>query len=698
MKLSFKKSAPVLAVIIGLIFHQISLRASPESNISPNKAADSIIYSPPDKAFGKENVTRLHQFLNEVQQTPEEMKDFYFVVIGDIQNTVRSFRHHIFESICADIQKFADEETGQSLYDRIKFVVLLGDMVYEGPSFKQWSYLERAFAGQDPDGLGYPNIKKIVSDKPIFPVLGNHEIFRFRLFKPQNRYRDYSDSPNGVLNFKRFFEWDKFIRNPNILYSVPADLDRQTFKDIFNLLDSAEDRKLLTENYALSSDQRMVLKFLHPPPADENEYEKRAKRLASSLAPVFNKAGYGVLPVISSDNMIYYAFEAGGVLYLMLDSMARGWQYPAFSKLKQTIYQEMMDQHRLNLFTPGVMNGQGWFFKAALDYAQSKNLRISVMMHHSAFNNSKPPTAPGTPFAMWMALGLPLKTGGDYFPTIFDDIFFSPRITHIFTACVHGYETFDVIAREHGQTAKTLRWTISGGGGGPMRRDYYEERLMMIADFYKSKLDDDKNHNPGRSIEVVGDTTAVGHQYLIVRVQDGQIAEIIPRFIRGKAIIKPHQKPVFSLTPAYYSRPATGGLSLSVNPGVWGMEGLFGFLTFANWKPYVSAGTLIYEAAGSKSTALNISLSPFNLELHAPGSNIISFEPAALEIWTRKGGNHQLFLRTGFEMPIIFNLTGKLQNLSFGIKFLAPLWSSWETPALERKTRWMLTCSYSFRL
>lgn len=646
-----------------------------------------------EPVFGKANLARVHDLLSTFHNGGRT-DDYYFALIGDIQNGVRSFRRHVLESISADMQRQTDEATGAPLYDRIKFVILLGDLVYEGPSPKQWDYLERAMAGQGPDGRGYPNLKKLVEDKPIFPVLGNHDIFDFS-FTRQTRFRDYCDSEEGVRNFKRFFHWDDLIHSPDILYPVPADLSAADFKAMLEKLSSVEDRNLLVHSYSPAQDGRVRLMIFDDRPLDPVAFKDKADKLAAGLSMVFRKAGYGTLPAISSDNMVLYAFEAGGVLYVMLDSMARGWHYPVFSGLKEAIYPRGEDRHRLNLFTKSPFNGQASFYEAAVAYARERGLSVVPMMHHSAFNNSRPPTSPGTAYNTWLALGLPVAPGDLGTNTIFDDIIFSD-ITHTFSACVHGYESFEIAARDPGRPEHALLWTVSGGGGGPLRRKYYEYRLKLLEDAYNTKLGRNAYRPTGRSIVVRNDTTYVGHEYLIVHVRNGRIVEVKPHFLYGQYLLKPRSKPSLTVSAAATPGPVGGMAALEFTPGVWGLEGMFGFMTFANWKPTAGVGVVACDPGGNGRTALSLALSPIKIEAHIPGSNILTIEPAALEIWLADGGARRGFIRTGIELPLFFNLSGRMDKIEFGFKLLFPFGIGGTDPDFARKTAVRLSVGYRF--
>jgi hypothetical protein len=101
--------------------------------------------------FRNGNTERVRRFLDGASAAGT-LDDYYFILVGDIQNSVRSLNHDVFNAIAKEIQEAVDERTGERLYDKIRFVILLGDMVYEGPAARQWEALARAFAGRDPDG------------------------------------------------------------------------------------------------------------------------------------------------------------------------------------------------------------------------------------------------------------------------------------------------------------------------------------------------------------------------------------------------------------------------------------------------------------------------------------------------------------------------------------------------------------------
>lgn len=650
-----------------------------------------------EAVYGKADLRRVHDMLSAFAAGGPDARDYYFALIGDIQNEVRSYRKNVFEAIASDIINARDGSTGAALYDRIKFVILLGDMVYEGPSPKQWDWLERIFAGGSPDGGSYPCIRKLAEDKPFIPALGNHELFRMAL-RRQTRYRDYCGSPEGVANFKRFFHWDDLIRDPHVLYPVPADLDRAGFRDIVAGLGSSADRKLLEASYVPGPDGRVRLKLFLAPPLDEASFRAEADGLAERLAVVFRKAGYGTLPVLSSDNMINYAFEASGVLYVVLDSMARGRQYPVFAGLKAGLYPRGgLDEHRLNLFTKSAFNGQASFYEAAAAYARERGLSIVPMMHHSAFNNTRMPTSPAAPYNTWLAMGLPIRKGEPGTETIFDDIIFGDA-THTFSACVHGYETFEIVAGRPDVPPHVLSWTISGGGA-QYRRNYYEIRMKMTEDLYNAKLKSGQKGAEGRSIEVRNDVAELGIEYLLIHVKDGRLVDVAPRFIRDRDIAKAPNRPDVVVSAQASSGLTAGGAGVEIIPRKLNAGRVIaGFMNFADLTPSAGAAVLNYDVSGTRRTVLAFSLSPFKLRAHIPGSNVVTLEPAALEYWTAEGGRRRAFIRTGLEMPLLFNVFGVLENVEMGLKAMFPIGGGGSDPDFGSKFRLAFSVGWRFRL
>ncbi|HVP89839.1 MAG TPA: metallophosphoesterase [Terriglobales bacterium] len=625
--------------------------------------------------FREGNLARVRAFLNKASG-PAALDDYYFVLIGDIQNSPRNLSHDVFEAIAGDIEKDIDPKTGARYYDRIRFVILLGDMVEEGTGRRQWEALARAFSGRDPDGRPYPHIAALVRDKPIFPALGNHEILSFR-FHPQTRYKDLFDSPRGVANFKDFFDWDEWVANPHVLYPVPSELAAEAFRTVLGKLADPAGRGVLEASYRLGDDGRYRLKFYDHPSLNAEDFERDRNRLAAELAPLFRKAGYGTLPVLNSDNMICYAFEAGGAVYLVLDSMSRGWHYPVFAGLKQALYPAKKDQHRLNLYTLSPYNGQEAFAEAVMDYARERGETLIPMMHHSFFNTARNPYSLGIEYNSWLGLGLPQTPQEKGDPTLMDEILFSGAPV-FFSACVHRYERFTITTKEPGRPDHSVRWYVSGGGGGPFKAGpIMNTTIRMRERLYNAKLSSLTGPGSGRSVEVGEPDARFGHHYLLVHVRGGRVEDITPRFIGPEDLPQKRWEPQLALAASCGGAPDTGGAALEFSPGAWSAQRFNRFLNFVSWRPSVSLGVVRYNLFGNasepRSGAARVEVSPLTLECHLPRANIVTLRLLGFEYWAGRADLRRAFLTTGLEMPLVYDLTGRAEKLNFGLKALFPL-------------------------
>ena len=652
-------------------------------------------------AFKDGNLERVRRFLTEASTPGNRLDDYYFVLIGDIQNSVRDLGHPVFNAIAKDVRSAVDEKTGERLYDKIRFVILLGDLVYEGPAARQWEALERMFAGRGPDGTAYPYIELLARDKPIFPALGNHEILSFRP-RPENSYRDLFDSPLGVARFKAFFDWDRWIAEPHIFYPVPSDLGAGAFQELASKLPDPGDRQILASSYAAREDGRYHLKFYENPPLREAEFREGRDRLASTLAALFRKAGYGTLPVLNSDNMICYAFEAGNVVYLFLDSMARGWHYPVFSRLKQTLHPDKEDQHRLNLFSLSPYNGQADFFRTVAAYARENGKTLVPIMHHSIFNEARHVYGRGVEYNSWLALGLPQTPEEKGDPSLMDDIIFSDAPV-TFSACVHRLETFSLIAKTPGRPDHTLRWYVSGGGGAPFRVADLPSTIEVRQGLFNEKLRSETGPDAGRSVEVKDPEAVFGYHYLLVHVKNGEVMDVSPRFIDPAEISRPLFRPQVALASTYYSGPGSAGASLEFSPGFWGLERINHYLEFVNWRPSLTLGFVNYnvreKSPDVQVNAASLELSPLVLECHLPRANIVTLRLLGFEWWSGRRDLRRGFLTTGLEMPLFYNLFGSFERLNLGIKLYFPLGPGPSVdPSFGKKVRVAFAVGYRFRL
>jgi hypothetical protein len=627
-----------------------------------------------DLKFRDGNIDRVRRFLSDTALAGAGLGDYWFVLVGDPQNSVRDLNRPVFEAIARNIFEAVDPKTGERLYDKIRFVILNGDMVDEGPSLRQWQAFDLALQGKGADGTPYPYLARLAKDKPVFPTLGNHELWDLRL-RVQDRYTDLSDSPRGVARFKEFFDWDRWIADPRVLYPVPTDVPAAVFSGILSRLEDPAEKEFLEAQYILKPDGRRHLKFFEAPPLAGAEFRAEKDALAPRLAAIFREAGYGTLPVLNSDNMIGYAFEAGNVVYLFLDSMSRGWQYPNFARLKRALYPDAKDQHRLNLASLSPFNGQADFFHAVTGYARERGLTLVPLLHHSFFNMSRDPYGTGVEFNSWLALGLPYTPQEKGDPTLVDEIVFSD-IPAVFSSCVHHFESFSIVATAPGRPAHTLRWYVTGGGHGSSMAGPVD-RSQVRQDLYNAKLAEAPGEPAGRSIEIRDKEQRNGAHYLAVHVRDGQIVEVSPRFLAPEETKQPIFRPQLTFGASFAIHPDTAGAGLEFSPGTWGLAPFAHYLELANWRPSVSLGFVSYNVWGKteevQAGAVTFEISPFTAEFHIPRTLIVTLRPLAFEYWDGGGNLRRSFLTTGLEMPILYNLFGRLDRLTAGIKVYFPL-------------------------
>lgn len=253
----------------------------------------------------------------------------------------------------------------------------------------------KAFSKKDYKPHNCPYIKILVKDKPMFPVLGNHEIMHFKLRKP-SLYKDLGTSINGLNSFKEFFNWEQFIRQKDIILPIPSELSENLYAQLIGELHQDSQKALLNRHYIKCENGNYNLKIFEDVitksknrnlPQITNYFLNCRQTVVKDLFPIFRKLGYNVLPVLTSDNMICYAFEIQGTVYLVMDSMARGWQYPVFSKLKKALYPDKKDQHKLHLFSRHALNGQYGFYKSIAAYVKENRKKMVFLMHHSPINS-----------------------------------------------------------------------------------------------------------------------------------------------------------------------------------------------------------------------------------------------------------------------------------------------------------------------
>jgi hypothetical protein len=500
----------------------------------------------------------------EMNRQGKGEEDYYFIVIGDTRNLVRSYDLSPFNQVVKHILLLKNKTTGKPIYEKVRFMVHLGDIVYNGREKVQWLNLKRAFSEKKYTNNKYDYLKTFSASKPIFPVLGNHEIMRFDLRVPAPE-KGFDKSKKGVKHFKEFFNWGGFIASPFIITPIPAEIDQRTFNTLRDRLPGKQDREKLSKHYVLMRDkhyrlkifQDLIKEFKTRPKIRGRLKEKfldpvKKQKVIADLQSVFTFLGYNTMPVLSSDDMICYAFEIGDLVFLVLDSMARGLHYKSFRRLKSVLF-EKNNRHRLNLFSKSDLNGQYEFFKAVFNYAGRQGKTLVPMWHHSPLNGHTIIDAPGVGFNLTLMLGLKLRKenrtdNADKAPgqTFLDDIIFYsaggsnplPRIGHIFTSCVHSFEKFELISKNNPNQSSKIKWFISGGGGAELSKKFNAARLERSIKLYNQRMA--ASNISGRQINITGHQVIRKYNFLVVQVKNGKIKDVYPYFIeKDKVIIKP---------------------------------------------------------------------------------------------------------------------------------------------------------------
>ena len=209
-----------------------------------------------DKETENSNFNNMHKMFMELDSS--ETEDYYFVVIGDSRNMVRSDDLSGFNFVAKQII-YAKDNDGY-IYDKIKFIMHMGDIVYDGVAKYQWDNIKKAFSNKDYYENNYPYIKLLARQKPVFPVLGNHEIMKFK-FKPETKYKNLASVNKGLQNFNDFFNWEEFMADSNILYSIPSELPIDTFTKLCNKI-GANESDVMNKHYVLLEDNLYHLKIL----------------------------------------------------------------------------------------------------------------------------------------------------------------------------------------------------------------------------------------------------------------------------------------------------------------------------------------------------------------------------------------------------------------------------------------------------
>lgn len=670
-------------------------------NLSAQQSKIDQLYFNKDKTVEGSNLCNISKLFNEIKEDPQESEDYYFIVIGDTRNEVRSYDLGGFNYVARQIFYAKDRKTNEPIWRKIKFIMHTGDIVYNGVGTRQWVNLKRAFSMKDYGDNNYPYIKLLASARPIFPTLGNHEIMKFRL-KKETTYRDVADSSKGINNFKDFFNWEQFIREPNVMYPIPSEFKESTFEILLSRLPNEETREIIKKHYVLFKKKSYRLKIYQDAmmefqeknlvvESNANLLDKQKKdEVIGDLQPVFKSLGYNTLPVLSSDNMINYAFEIDGLVYIVLDSMARGWHYETFSSLKHTLYKNKSDRHNLHLFSKSDLNGQYDFFREVSEYARKNGKTLVPFFHHSPISSSGRIDGTGREFNYKLMLGIDYKTdkktgirqyNEEINRIFFDDIFFQngsltgekPYIKDVFSSCVHFYEKFTLESMINNRPIHTLDWHISGGGGGSLSRKYDHQKLEYAEELYNNRLESTGNQE--MSIKIKNDVVKLEYNFLVVHVRDNEIIDVYPNLVdREKVHVKKkHLLKNVKLSFRTYAEPLTAGSIISANFANIGLENVHKLLSIVTWDPSFSLGYVHYDSADLDNwqAAGIISLEPLKFTLSFPKSKY-SVSLAGLHYIFSNNTRERKYWSIGLEAPLLYNFFSIGKKISFELGFYYP--------------------------
>lgn len=186
-----------------------------------------------------------------------------FVILGDLQRT--SFVEMIMGREQNDLER--DLIVKEITKEKPLFTVLLGDMVFEGDSQKDWKYF---------DTLVYP----LTSNKiALLPVLGNHEYWGNTLSGKSNIYSRFPHIENRHW-------YDQIYDSLALVFldSNTPDMKRETWK---------KQQKWFEERLAMydtSSAIKGVLVFAHHPPYTNSLVTSDEVTVQECFLPSFNKA------------------------------------------------------------------------------------------------------------------------------------------------------------------------------------------------------------------------------------------------------------------------------------------------------------------------------------------------------------------------------------------------------------------------
>jgi hypothetical protein len=691
------------------------------------------LQSIPDFDFNKSDDVKNSNFHNinnlfAEMRSEDKPDEYYFAVLGDSRNLVRSYDLSGFNHVAKHIVFAKDKNEEQYIYDQIKFVMHLGDFVYEGVPKAQWDNLKKAFSRKDYFDENYPYIKLLAKDKPIFPALGNHEVMKLS-FKKETPYKNLAISNIGLKNFYEFFNWNSFLSNPNILYAIPSELTPTLFDSLSNRLNE-QDAQLMKEyyiqlengNFHLKVYQDIIQKYKTGEglvEAQMNFIDPNVKsKLVHDLQNIYRKLGFNTLPVISSDNMACYAFEIDGLIYLVLDSMTRGWHYQVFSDLKTSIYHNKDHQHYLNLFSKSDLNGQYEFYKVVKNYAKENGKMISIFMHHSAINSSDNIDGGGIQYNLKLMLGIDYNRAkykerselefdqNTSSSSFFDEILFinsgvnDPIMQDMFTSCVHYYQGFTLNNYIDDQWAGRFNWHITGGGGGELTRKFDNEKMSYSVMLYNERLKSISDlgvSNP--SIQITDNEVKTNFNYLLVHVKGNEIVDVIPKIIPDEEVRL--EKPLYNIRARFkapvFSEPSSNGTLVSVSIGGWGFEKINPFLQFITWDPALGYGYLIYDNDGEAEPGSLVQIELLKFDLQFPQKKELSVLLGGLTDIRIEKNRSRSYFTMGVESPLIYNFFNRLHPLNLGLHYHMPLPEGEENdPDFGKNITWSFFINYAF--
>ncbi len=662
----------------------------------------------------KTNIYKIDKLFTDMKLPENHPDDYYFVVIGDTRNIIRSNDLSNFNQLAKQII-YAEDENGKSIYDRIRFIIHMGDLVYEGAEKHQWNNLKKAFSNKDYFSNNYPYIKILVKDKPIFPVLGNHDVMKLRL-KKETTYLDFASSGKGLNHFKEFFDWDNFMADPNIICPLPGKLKKTVFDQLCKKL-GKDEIKDLEKHYILKADHIYYLR-LYQDVLDKYRNGEgltktktiffdqiKKKEVVKDLQRIFIKLGYNTLPVINSDNMIFYAFEINDLIYVVYDSLSRGWHYNTFSDLKKSIYHQKSRQHYLNLFTKSDLNGQYEFFKALSDYAEERGKTIVPFMHHSPFNSVQDIDAGGMEYNLKLILGVEYKKKNKSYKfdkniseySFFDDLIFMNQSDpskksypdNYFTSCVHYFQSFTLETLHNNQIRNKINWYISGGGGAELNTRYNNDKLNYSEMLYNKKLKNSSSEkiddeSAGKSIRIINNDIKEKYNFLVGHVKNSKIINVIPHFIEEKNVRL--KKPLFRFSVkieyVVLYPPVSESSLMSFTVGSWGLEKIMPMLSFITWDPSFGIGSLEYNMYKGDNERINslTQFDPLKFTFHFTDLKEITFLLSGITIMDGGANSRRTFFSFGIEGPILYNFFSNLREpipeilkkFSFGFKYHIP--------------------------